>query len=262
MKILQLRPQKFKDFVGQEKIIITLKTMIEGAQHRKESLDHIIFSGPPGTGKTTLATIIANEMNSKIHYIQGSLLEKKSDILSVFANVNENDIIFIDEIHSINKSVEELIYNAMEDFKIDIILGVEGNSKVMRMNLKHFTLIGATTKINLLSQPFRDRFGFNATFDKYHDEDLVKILKNNIKKMKLKVDDEAIKLISLYSRSTPRIANNLLKRCADFSLTEKCEKITKTVVLKTFKYLELYDYGLGKNHINYLDLLNESFNEK
>lgn len=262
MKMQLLRPNNFEEFVGQEKIIYTLKTMINGAKFRNETLDHIIFSGPPGTGKTTLANIIANEVGSKVHYLQGSLLEKKSDILSVFANINDNDIIFIDEIHSINKSVEELIYNAMEDFKVDIILGVEGNSKVMRMNLSHFTLIGATTKINVLSQPFRDRFGLISNLGKYKEEDIIKILKNNKEKMNVEIDEESLKLLSSYSRYTPRIANHLLKRAFDFSLKDNSKKITKKTVLETFKHLELYKDGLNKEHIDYLNLLNESFNEK
>ncbi len=158
--------------------------MIDGSLHRNEVLDHILFYGPPGTGKTTLASLIGNELNKKVHYLQGAFIRKKSDVLSVFANVNENDIVFIDEIHSINKSVEEIIYNAMEDFKIDIIIGPEGNSKVMRMNLKPFTLIGATTKLNLLSQPFKDRFGLLARLSQYSNEEIVKILQNSKKKPK------------------------------------------------------------------------------
>lgn len=262
MKQHQLRPTTFKNFVGQEKLIITLKTMIEGAKHRKEVLDHIIFHGPPGTGKTTLATIIANEIGSQIHYLQGSLLEKKSDVLSVFANINENDIVFIDEIHSINKNVEELIYNAMEDFKIDLIIGPEGNSRVMRMSLKPFTLIGATTKMNLLSQPFKDRFGFKARLSRYKKEDIIKILKMSKNILTIKACDEVLEIIASYSRATPRIANHLLKRVFDFSIKNNEDVVSVKTVFQTFKHLELFERGLNRDHIDYLNLLNDTFNEK
>nr|WP_318031545.1 AAA family ATPase [Mycoplasmopsis bovis] len=202
MNQLLLRPTSFKEFIGQKKLIVTVKAMIDGSLYRNEVLDHILFYGPPGTGKTTLASLIGNELNKKVHYLQGALLEKKSDVLSVFANVNENDIVFIDEIHSINKSVEEIIYNAMEDFKIDIIIGPEGNSKVMRMNLKPFTLIGATTKLNLLSQPFKDRFGLLARLSQYSNEEIVKILQNSKKKLKVETDNEVLMLLAKYSRNT------------------------------------------------------------
>ncbi|WP_029512693.1 Holliday junction branch migration DNA helicase RuvB [Mycoplasmopsis iners] len=257
-----LRPLNFNEFIGQEKLKITLKTMISGALHRKEAIDHILFYGPPGVGKTTLATILAQELNVKIHYLQGSLLEKKSDILSVFANVNNNDIVFIDEVHSVNNNIEELIYNAMEDFKIDLIIGPEGNSKVLRMNLKPFTLIAATTKPNLISQPFKDRFGFKAKLNPYSQEDIIKILQNNQQKLEITVEQGVLDLIARYSRNTPRVANHLLKRVFDFSIIEKEEYITKQTVRKTFQHLDLYDLGLNRDHIDYLMTLNEVFETK
>ncbi|WP_027334650.1 Holliday junction branch migration DNA helicase RuvB [Mycoplasmopsis felifaucium] len=262
MNQLQLRPKTFDEFIGQEKLKITLRTMIQGAQYRKEPLDHLLFYGPPGTGKTSLASIIANETKSRIHYLQGSLIEKKSDILSIFANINENDIVFIDEIHGINKNVEEIIYNAMEDYKIDLIIGPEGNSKVLRMNLKPFTLIGATTKLNLLSQPFKDRFGFHAKLNPYEEYEIVKILEINKEKMRLNVGNDILKMIAGYSRATPRIANHLLKRVCDFSINNIEEKITINTVKETLKHLDLYDFGLTREHIDYLELLNSTFNEK
>lgn len=189
MKIQVIRPSNFIEFIGQNKLVTTLQTMISGCKHRREPLDHILFFGPPGTGKTSLASIIGNELGVKVHFLQGSLLEKKADILCIFANINEGDIVFIDEIHSINKNVEELIYSAMEEFKIDIIIGPEGNSKVMRMNLKPFTLIGATTKVNLLSQPLKDRFGFHGRLNPYSIEDILKIVKNAAKILKIDSDE-------------------------------------------------------------------------
>ncbi|WP_029513551.1 Holliday junction branch migration DNA helicase RuvB [Mycoplasmopsis primatum] len=262
MNHLQLRPLKFDEFIGQNKLLVTLKTMIEGSQHRNEVLDHILFYGPPGTGKTTLATIIGNEINKKVHYLQGGLLEKKSDVLSVFANLNEHDIVFIDEIHSINKNIEEIIYNAMEDFKIDLIIGPEGNSKVMRMNLKPFTLIGATTKINLLSQPFKDRFGFVARLSHYSDNEIITILENSKNKMDIQTDNDVLPLIAKYSYGTPRVANHLLKRAYDFSIKNNQEIIDAKTTYLTFKYLDLYDLGLHREHIEYLSLLKDSFYNK
>ncbi|WP_406617148.1 Holliday junction branch migration DNA helicase RuvB [Mycoplasmopsis adleri] len=262
MNQLSLRPNNFLEFVGQKKLVVTIQAMIKGSRTRNETLDHILFYGPPGTGKTSLATIVANELDVKIHYLQGSLIEKKSDILSVFANINDHDIIFIDEIHSINKNVEEIIYNAMEDFTIDIILGPEGNSKVMRMNLKPFTLIGATTKPNLISQPFKDRFGFHARLSPYDEDDIVEILKRSRLKLGFNVQDDVLRLITKYSRATPRVANHLLKRAFDFSLKNNGNEITMDSTYSALKYLELYDYGLTRDHIDYLELLNNVFNSQ
>nr|WP_318024536.1 Holliday junction branch migration DNA helicase RuvB [Mycoplasmopsis columbinasalis] len=257
-----LRPTNFEEFIGQQKLIVTLKTMISGSLFRKEPLDHILFYGPPGVGKTSLAMIIANELQAKIHFLQGNLLEKKADILTVFAAVGEGDIVFIDEIHGINKSVEELIYNAMEDFKIDMIIGPEGNTKVLRMNLNHFTLIGATTKPNLLSLPLKDRFGLKAKLDQYSVEDIKTILINNSKRLKIDVAGDVLDLIAQYSQNTPRIANHLLKRVYDFSIEKESAILTKASVLKTLKYLEIYKYGLNKDHIEYLKTLKDVFDGK
>ncbi|MCT4469470.1 Holliday junction branch migration DNA helicase RuvB [Mycoplasma sp. HS2188] len=262
MKNQILRPKKFANFVGQEKLITTLKTMISGSKFRKEILDHILFYGPPGTGKTTLAGILAEEMQVKIHYLQGSLLEKKADILSVFAQANEGDIIFIDEIHSINKNVEELIYSAMEDFKIDIIIGPEGDSKVMRMNLKPFTLVGATTKINLLSQPLKDRFGFQGRLNPYSVNDILKIIQNVYHSTGVRAEKNVLELISKHSKATPRVAIHLLKRVIDFSIKNNENQVSVRTVNETFKYLELYEFGLGREHLEYLKLLNDTFDEK
>ncbi|MBU4690232.1 Holliday junction branch migration DNA helicase RuvB [Mycoplasma sp. ES3157-GEN-MYC] len=259
MKPQHLRPSNFVEFIGQTKLITTLKTMIQGSKHRNEPLDHILFYGPPGTGKTTLATIIGNELNAKVHYLQGSLLEKKSDILSIFAHVNSGDIVFIDEIHSINKNVEELLYSAMEDFKIDIIIGPEGDSKVMRMNLKPFTLIGATTKINLLSQPLKDRFGFKGRLNPYKDEDILRILLNISNNFDIQTDEKLLLIIAQHSKATPRVALNLLKRIYDFAIKNKEKILTTKTVRQTFKYLELFEFGLGREHLEYLRVLNDVF---
>ncbi|WP_029608871.1 Holliday junction branch migration DNA helicase RuvB [Mycoplasma simbae] len=262
MKIQILRPTNFENFIGQSKLVTTLKTMLAGALHRDEPLDHILFYGPPGTGKTSLASIIGNELTSKVHYLQGSLLEKKSDILSVFAQINTGDIVFIDEIHSINKNVEELLYSAMEDFKIDIIIGPEGNSKVMRMNLNPFTLIGATTKLNLLSQPLRDRFGFIGRLNPYTTADILKIIENVQITLAIKANHQVLELVAEYSKATPRVAIHLLKRINDFSINKNESVITKETVLETFKHLDLFEKGLNREHLEYLRVLSDTFNDK
>ncbi|QSF13686.1 Holliday junction branch migration DNA helicase RuvB [Mycoplasma sp. Mirounga ES2805-ORL] len=262
MNQLRLRPTSFDEFIGQEKLVATIKTMISGAKYRNEVLDHILFSGSPGTGKTSLASIIGNEMQVKIHFLQGSMLEKKSDILSVFANVKHGDIVFIDEIHSVNKGVEELIYNAMEDYKIDIVIGPEGNSKAMRMNLNPFTLIGATTKLNLISQPFKDRFGFLARMSNYKLQDIENVIRNSANILNIKIDNDVEKIIALYSKRTPRVANHLLKRIYDFSIQEHEKSISKETSFKTFKHLDLYDLGLNRDHIEYLKVLKDTFDLK
>lgn len=262
MKIQILRPNNFNEFVGQPKLKTTLQTMISGAKHRNEPLDHILFYGPPGTGKTSLATILGNELDVKVHYLQGALLEKKADILSVFTQINTGDIVFIDEIHSINKNVEELLYSAMEDYKIDIIIGPEGNTKVMRMALKPFTLIGATTKVNLLSQPLRDRFGFQGRLNPYTENDIVEIIMRAKSNLNIIGQKEVWGLVAKYSKATPRVAIHLIKRIFDFSINKNETIISKETVLETFKHLELFELGLNREHLEYLRVLCDTFGDK
>ncbi|WP_426461040.1 Holliday junction branch migration DNA helicase RuvB [Mycoplasma hafezii] len=257
-----LRPQTFKDFVGQSKLIQTLKAMIKSAQIKQQPVSHILLYGSPGTGKTTLATIIANETKSKIHYVQGSNIEKKADLINVLSVINENDIVFIDEIHSVNKNVVEFLYGAMEEFVFDLIIGVEENAKAMRMKIKPFTLIGATTKINLIAQPLKERFGYLARIVNYNESDIERILDLSAKKMNLSLTDELKHKIASYSRYIPRLANNLLERIQDFALAQNDGVIDNKIVDKTFKALDLYEYGLLKDHIEYLQILYHGFNYK
>ncbi|QNM93317.1 Holliday junction branch migration DNA helicase RuvB [Mycoplasma sp. Pen4] len=256
-----LRPTSFKDFIGQTKLTKTLQIMIESAKNQNKVLDHILFYGMPGMGKTTLATVIANSLDTRIHYVQGSNIEKKADLISILSVINENDIVFIDEIHSVNKNVVEFLYSAMEDFVFDLIIGVDGNARAMRMKLKPFTLIGATTKLSEISQPLIDRFGYVARLVNYTNEDIFKILKISAKKMNLEIEDELLKYIASYSRSTPRLSNHLLNRVNDFAIANKTF-ISKPLIKKTFKYLDLYQFGLTKDHIEYLQVLKEGFEEK
>ncbi|SJZ45115.1 Holliday junction branch migration DNA helicase RuvB [Mycoplasmopsis verecunda] len=262
MNYLDLRPNKFNEFIGQHKLVKTLQAMMRSAKIQNKVLDHILLYGAPGMGKTTLASLIAKENQSRIHYIQGANIEKKSDLISVLSIINENDVIFIDEIHSINKNVVELLYSAMEDFVFDLIIGVDGNSRAIRMHIKPFTLIAATTKLNELTQPLKDRFGFIGRIVNYTNEDIFKILNISRNKLNIDVNDEILNIIASYSRSTPRLANHLLERVNDFSLAHNDGKITQRIVKKTFKYLDLYEYGLTKDHIEYLEILKDGFEEK
>ncbi len=257
-----LRPLNFNEFIGQKKLKKTLKVIIESSIKRKKQLDHILFYGRPGLGKTSLAKIISNKIKTKIRYAQGPLLEKKSDILTLFCSIQKGDLIFIDEIHGINKKVEEIFYSALEDNIIDVFIGPEGDQKLIRMKLPKFTLIGATTLFSKMTQPFKDRFGFIGKFSNYTKKDIEKIIKNSSKKLKIKIDKESIEKIALYSRNIPRIANNLLKRSWDFAVVDNCEEIIIKIVNKTFKNIGLYQNGLNDTHINYLKNLYINFNEK
>lgn len=258
----QLRPQDFEHFIGQHKIVETIKAMIKSSKKQERVLPHILFHGMPGLGKTSLASIIANETNSSIHIIQGAHIEKKSDLISILSVIKENDIVFIDEIHSINKGVIEFLYNAMEDFVFDLIIGVEENAKAMRMKIKPFTLIGATTKISEISQPLKDRFGYIGRFENYSEEDLNKIIRTSMDLLNIEMEEKFIFIISSYSRSTPRIANQLLERVNDFAISQNHGKISKKIIFKTLKYLELYPLGLSKDHIDYLMTIWEGFEDR
>ena len=257
----EFRVNSFNDFIGQSKIKKTLKVMIAGANHLKRPIDHILFYGPPGLGKTSLAKIIAAETNRNIIYVQGPLLERKSDLLTLLSSIKENDIIFIDEIHGINKNIEELLYSALEDGVEDIAIGVEGDKRIMRMKLNKFSLIGATTKINLISKPLKDRFGFIGKLNNYSNQEIEKIIFNSAKRNEIQIDEESIKEIAIHSRQTPRIANNLLKRVYDFAIYEETKEITLKIVKKAFGFIGVFKFGLYITQIEYLKVLHEVFNE-
>ncbi|SMC17479.1 Holliday junction branch migration DNA helicase RuvB [Mycoplasmopsis agassizii] len=259
---LEIRPTSFKQYIGQEKIKNTLKIMIGSSQIQNKVLPHILLYGAPGSGKTTLANVIAKESGMKIYYSQGSLFEKKATLLSVLTAIEENTILFIDEIHSLPKNIEEMLYSVMEDFVIDIVLGVDSNSKVVRMKVKPFTLIGATTKLEIISKPLRDRFGFLSKMVTYQLSDIKKIIKNNAKIIKIDLDEENINFIAEYSQLTPRIANNLLARIKDYVVFNNLENLNHKILMKIFDYLGLYEFGLNEEHLKYLQTLSESFKNK
>ncbi|CAT04964.1 Holliday junction DNA helicase RuvB [Mesomycoplasma conjunctivae] len=259
---LEIRPTSFEGFIGQKKIVQTLKVLIESSQKRKKTLDHVLFHGPPGTGKTTLANIIASMVNTKIKYVQGPLLEKKADVLAMLANITKDSVIFIDEIHGINKNIEELLYSAMEEFVIDLQIGVDGENKIMRMKLPNFTLIGASTKLSQISTPLQNRFGFIAKITEYSNEDMRQIIYNSAKKLHINLGASEIDYIVNFTNKTPRIANNLLKRIRDFALVQNIEKIDINIINKTFDSIGVYKNGLSETSVEYLKILHYIFKDK
>lgn len=260
--MMLLRPTNFEQFIGQEKVINTLKIVIDSSKKQNKILDHILFYGPPGRGKTTLASIISHYTNRHVNFVQGALLVNKSDILTVFANIKNNDIIFIDEIHSMNKNIEELIYSAMEDNVIDIPIGPEGEKRIVRMQIKPFTLICATTKFDKISKPIRDRFGLIFKLDNYSNEDIAKIIVQSSKKLLCEIEFNHAVIIAKYCQESPRVANRITKRIIDFAKYYNIEKIDSKIIYQTLKELSIYKEGLVQMHIDYLQLLLEVFEQK
>lgn len=256
-----LRPNNFDQFIGQEKIKETLGIIIDSSIKQNKTLDHILFYGPPGRGKTTLSTIISNYTNRNIQFVQGSLLINKSDILMLFANIKENDIIFIDEIHSINKNLEELFYSAMEDNVIDIPVGPDGERRIVRMKIKPFTLICATTKFEKVSKPIRDRFGLMFKLDNYSPDDIAKIIIQSSNLLGQNISYNLGIIIANYCQESPRIANRITKRIVDFANYYN-KSIDESVIYETLKHLSIYKFGLMQMHIDYLDLLLNVFEQK
>ena len=239
-----LRPKTLDDFIGQRKIKENLKVFIEAARIRKEPLDHVLFSGPPGLGKTTLAHIIAREMGTSIRITSGPAIERAGDLAAILTNLKEGDVIFIDEIHRLSHVVEEILYSAMEDFEIDIIIGKGPSARSIRLELPRFTLIGATTRSGLLTSPLRDRFGISMRFEFYEPEELKTIVNRSAKILAMDLTDEAALEIASRSRGTPRIANRLLRRVRDFAHVEKSETVDKKIAHRSLDKLDVDHLGL------------------
>lgn len=256
----KLRPSNFEDYVGQEKTKDNLKIYIEASKKRGEPLDHLLLYGPPGLGKTTLSYIIANEMGANIKLTSGPAISRSADMASVLSNLNEGDVLFIDEIHRLNKSIEEILYSAMEDFVLDLVIGKGPSARSMRLNLAPFTLIGATTKVGNLSNPLRDRFGVVERLEFYSENELMQIIKRSAKILDVKITDEACKILSKRSRQTPRIANRLLKRIRDFAELMNNGVIDEKLVNLALNRLQVDDMGLDSGDIFYMSVLKEKFN--
>lgn len=259
-KKLNLRPRNLDKFVGQDNLKSNLKTYIESSKKRKNNLDHIILYGPPGLGKTTLSHIISYEKNVNIHSTSGPAFTKKGDLVTLLTNLGEDDILFIDEIHRLSPIVEETLYPAMEDYKCDYIIGSGPSARVMQISIERFTLIGATTRLGLLSRPLRDRFGIQLQLDFYNPSDLKNIILLSSKKFNTKIDESAAFEIAKRSRGTPRIAIRLLKRIIDFSVVQNLPTITNMVVEDSLKKMRIDSEGLDDMDRKYLKCIAIDYN--
>lgn len=241
---LSLRPKRLTEYIGQKAVTENLKVFIEAAKMRKEPLDHVLFYGPPGLGKTTLAGIIANELGVDLRITSGPAIERAGDLAAILTNLNDNDVLFIDEIHRLNRSVEEVLYSAMEDYALDIIIGKGPSARSIRLDLSKFTLIGATTRAGSLSAPLRDRFGVMSKFEMYTVDELREIIKRSSEILNIGIDEESLTEMAKRSRGTPRVANRLLKRVRDFSQVKGSGVIDMDITEKTLNSLGIDQEGL------------------
>ena len=257
-----LRPKKLDDYIGQEKIKENVRIAIEAAKKRHEPLDHILFYGPPGLGKTTIAQILANEMGVHIRITSGPAIEKPGDMAAILNGLKEGDLLFVDEIHRLNKQVEEVLYPAMEDFAIDIMIGKGATAKSIRLDLPKFTLVGATTRAGLLSAPFRDRFGMIQRLEFYRVNELQQIILNSAKVLKVEVDAEGAREMALRSRGTPRLANRILKRVRDYAQVKYDGVITEQIAKEALDLMGVDKKGLDRNDQRILHTMIETFDGK
>lgn len=255
-----LRPQTLEDYIGQKKVKENLNIFIKAAKLRNDPLDHVLFYGPPGLGKTTLAGIIANELGVDIKITSGPAIERAGDLAAILTNLNENDVLFIDEIHRLNRSVEEVLYSAMEDFALDIIIGKGPSARSIRLDLSKFTLIGATTRAGSLSAPLRDRFGVMSKFEMYTEDELAEIIKRSAGIIGVEADEDSIIEMAKRSRGTPRVANRILKRIRDFSQVQGSGKITLDITKEGLAALDIDSMGLERLDREILMAIIERFN--
>jgi len=254
-----IRPKRFSEYVGQKKIIENLKIFVEAAKLRNEPLDHTLFYGPPGLGKTTLANIISNEMNVNIKSTSGPVIEKPGDLAAILTNLSEGDVLFIDEIHRLHSSVEEILYPAMEDFQLDIVIGQGPSARTIKIDLPKFTLVGATTRIGLLTSPLRDRFGMVFKLDFYSEEELISIIKRGSTILNCTIDESAAVEIAKRSRGTPRIAHRILRRVRDFAQVMNNGYISIDIAKLGLERLEIDEQGLDKADRAYLNTIIEKY---
>ncbi len=258
--VLNLRPSSLNEYIGQVNVVKGLSLAIEAARKRGEALEHCLFYGPPGLGKTTLANIIAKEMNSNIITTTGPAIEKVGDIAAILTNLSEKDVLFIDEIHRLNRAVEETLYSALEDFKLDIIVGQGPGARTIRIDLPPFTLVGATTRAGMLTSPLRDRFGMIFRLDFYSVDELEKILERSAKLLDIGLEPEARKVVAERSRGTPRIANKLLRRVRDLAQIENKDTIDEDIALRALEMLQIDEDGLDYLDKKYIATLLGKFN--
>ena len=254
-----IRPQTLEEYIGQTALKSTLKISIEAAQKRNKQIDHMLFYGPPGLGKTTLASVIANELNTKIKITSAPALERPRDIIGILMSLKNGEILFIDEIHRLNKVTEEILYPAMEDFFLDMTTGKAQTVKTLRVPLPKFTLIGATTKAGALSGPLRDRFGIIHRLQFYTIDELAQVISRTAKILEIDIDEEGAKTIASRSRGTPRIANRLVKRVADYALVKADAKITKPVAIEALNNLHIDESGLDSTDRDMMKLIIEKY---
>ena len=255
-----IRPQVFDEYIGHTDVKENIKVFVTAAKMRNTSLDHVLLYGPPGLGKTTLSHIIANELGVNIKTASGPTIEKSGDLAAILSTLEPYDVLFIDEIHRIPRYIEEILYSAMEDFKLDIVIGTEGQSRNINIDLPPFTLVGATTRAGDLSSPLRDRFGITCKLNYYTTEELKTIVKRSARVLNLNIDDKAAEIIAKRSRRTPRIANRLLKRVSDFALVKGLDVINESITNESLKRLNVDESGLDKTDIEYLESLINKFN--
>lgn len=241
---ITLRPQTFADYIGQDRMKRNLRLAIDAAKKRGEPIDHVLLYGPPGLGKTTMAGVIANEMGAGLRVTSGPAIERAGDLASILTNLQDGDVLFIDEIHRLSRAVEEILYSAMEDFKLDIVIGKGPAARSVRLDLPHFTVIGATTRTGSLAAPLRDRFGHLFHLEFYTANDIERIIKRSANILNAEITDEAAKLLAARSRQTPRIANRLLKRVRDFAEVHNDSRIDQTSAEKALRLLEIDELGL------------------
>ena len=255
-----LRPRGFHEFIGQKRIIENIDIMVKSSKMREEAMDHILFSGPPGLGKTSLAMIVTKALESELHIVSGPSIERKGDLAAVLTNLAPRDVLFIDEIHRIHIGIEEILYSAMEDFKLDILIGQGASARTMEIKTPPFTLVGATTKSGLLSNPLRDRFMAHFHFDFYEAEELSHIIKNNTEKLQVPpMEDRAVLEISRRSRGTPRIANRILRRVRDFALVKKKSAVSVEDVQESLRLLEIDSLGLDNMDRKILQIIRDYY---
>lgn len=255
-----LRPQSFSEYIGQERIKKNLDILIKAAKKRNEPIEHILLYGPAGLGKTTLSNIIAKEMQVGIKITSGPAIERVGDLGSILTNLNDGDVLFIDEIHRLNKLVEEILYPAMEDYKLDIIVGKGPSARTLQLDLPKFTLIGATTRLGSISNPLRDRFGAIHKLNFYEDHEIQSIIKRSSRILNIEIDNEGCKDISICSRQTPRVANRILKRVRDFAQIENRDIINKEITQKALEMIDIDELGLEPADREIIKVIIENFN--